>query len=145
MKKITSVFTLLLAILLIAGLFAGCGDKTENYSSDYSSYDSSSYSSDTMDHDTYCMLYMNITDVKVSHSGNYTYVTGTIKNNGTYNIKYVKVKASCKDSYGSVVDTDWTYAVDSAWLDAGESKNFEMMIRDENWRISTADVKIMYD
>jgi hypothetical protein len=86
---------------------------------------------------------MKISDVSVKHKGNYTYCTGTIKNTGDYSIKYVKVKASLKDYSGKVIDTDWTYAVDSTWLDPGESKSFEMMIRDEYGKIQTADVSII--
>ncbi len=141
MKKTVSIIAAL-GIVLTARL-CGCGKSSgTDYSSDYSSYDNSSY---TMDHDTYCMLYMDISDVFVSHKRNYAYVTGTIKNTGDYSIKYVKVKASCKDLFGNVLDTDWTYAVDSAWLDAGESKRFEMMVRDADQKITTADVNIMYD
>ena len=50
---------------------------------------------------------------------------------------------SLKDYSGKVIDTDWTYAVDSTWLDPGESKSFEMMIRDEYGKIQTADVSII--
>jgi hypothetical protein len=127
--------------------YSGRSDSGSSYSgSSYSgsSYSGSSYSSsDEMSHSTYCMLYMSITDVQVKHERNYTYVSGKVTNNGTYSIKYVKVKAACKDYSGNVIDTDWTYAVDSAWLEPGESKTFEMMIRDEYGSIKTATVTFM--
>ena len=122
--------------------FAACGSSKKSSSS--SSQSSSSQSSTfEMDHATYCLLYMNISDVKVSHKSNYTYVTGTITNNGTYSIKYVKVKAACKDSKGTVIDTDWTYAVDSSWLEPGESNTFEMMVKDESGKIKSANVTVI--
>ena len=73
------------------------------------------------------------------------YISGTIKNTGTYQIKFVKVKAVCKNYAGSIVDTDWTYAVDSNWLEPGESKKFEMMVKDTNNEIRTANVSVVYD
>ena len=112
-------------------------------SSRYSSYDSDS--SDSMTHDKYCMLYLSVSDVKITHSYNYAYCSGTITNIGNYQIKYVKVKCVFYDYSGKIVDTDWCYAVDSNWLDPGESKTFEMMVRDTYGNISTADVKVVCD
>ncbi|MBQ6331350.1 MAG: hypothetical protein IJI34_01105 [Clostridia bacterium] len=57
----------------------------------------------------------------------------------------MKVKAALKDSSGATIDTDWTYAVDSSWLDPGESKNFEMMIKDEDGKIKSAVVRVVTD
>lgn len=130
------------------GSSPGSSGKTgsaSSYSSSYSSSGSSYSSSSEMSHSRYCKLYMSITNVKVTHKGNYTYCSGTIKNTGTYSVKYVKVKAALKDASGNTVDTDWTYAVDSTWLDPGESKNFEMMIRDENNKIKKAVVTVVTD
>ena len=118
---------------------------SSSYSSSYSGLNGSSYSSSGMSHSTYCLLYMKVSNVNVTHNGNYAYVTGTILNKGTYKIRYVKVKAVCKDKYGSIVDTDWTYAVDSSWLEPGESKKFEIMIKDTYKEISTAKVTIESD
>jgi hypothetical protein len=83
--------------------------------------------------------------VKVEHKSGYCYVSGTITNNGSYRVKYVKVKASCKDADGKVVNTDWTYAVGSSWLEPGESNQFEMMIKDSGYLIKKATVRIQYD
>ena len=91
---------------------------------------------------TYC----KISGVTVTHERNYTYIKGTIKNtSSTTDYRYVKVKASCKNSSGKVIDTDWCYAIDSAWLEPGESKSFEMMVKDENGQIRSATVTIMSD
>lgn len=132
---------ILIVILAVSGIF---GSSKSSYKSSSSSKSTSS-SSYSMSHDTYSLLYLRISNVQVKHSSNYAYITGTISNTGTYQIKFVKVKAVCKDSLGSVVDTDWTYAVDSSWLDPGESKNFEMMVKDESKKITSAVVTILYD
>lgn len=119
--------------------------ESSRYGSSYSSGSSGSSYSSGMDYSTYCLLYLNVSNVRVTHSGNYTYVTGSVKNTGTYSVRYVKVRAACKNSAGSVIDTDWTYAVDSDWLEPGESKTFEMMIRDPNNNIRSASVTIVTD
>ena len=142
--KRKAVFSLILiciavicAIILIVN---GISSSKPSKSSGYSYSGSSSYE---MDHGTYCMLYMKISNVKVTHSGNYAYISGTVTNTGTYQIRYVKVRAVCKNYKGTVIDTDWTYAVDSSWLNPGESKKFEMMVKDTGKDISTATVTVV--
>lgn len=154
-KILTASAGVLLAIITFAiGIAIGRGGRSSSsYSasassssgkSSSSSYSSSSYSSSNeMSHSTYCRLYVKISDVQVKHNHNYTYVTGKVTNTGTYSVKYVKVKAVAKDRTGTIVDTDWTYAVGSEWLDPGECKTFEMMIRDESGKITKADVAFM--
>ena len=131
-------------LILVAGIGVAGLIRYKNEHKKKSSYSSSgsSYSYE-MDHSTYALLYMSLSNVSVTHSGDYAYVSGTITNNGAYQIKYVKVKAECKDYRGNVIDTDWTYAVDSTWLDPGESKKFEMMVKDPDKDIRTATVKVM--
>ena len=51
--------------------------------------------------------------------------------------RYVKVKAVFKNYSGSIVDTDWTYAVDSTWLEPGESKTFYYMVQNTNIKSAT--------
>ena len=142
-----TVFCWLYAIvaILVVVIVAATSSQNKGTSSKSSSSKSSSSSSEEMEWMTYCMVYLKISDVKVKHSGNYAYVTGSIKNTGTSSVRYVKVKASCKDLYGNVIDTDWTYAVDTSWLGPGESKSFEMMIKDENYKIQDASVSIIYN
>ena len=74
-------------------------------------------------------------------SGNYTYVYCTVTNVSSKYIatryRYVKVKALFKNYSGSIVDTDWTYAVDSTWLEPGESKTFHYMVRNTNIKSAT--------
>ena len=124
--------------------------KGQKHSSSHSSSSSSGSSgsgasSYQMDHATYCLLYMKVKDVKIKRDGNWVYCTGSVQNTGTYQIKYVKVRAGFKDAKGNVIDSDWTYAVDSDWLNPGESKSFEMMIKDENKKIKDADVMVVYE
>lgn len=139
---ILSITAILLAIVCSIVPITNAAN-TGSRSSRSSSYSGSNGSSYEMDHSTYCLLYMTVSNVRVTHSGNYAYVSGTIKNTGTYRIRYVKVRAACKNSAGSVVDTDWTYAVDSDWLEPGESKSFEMMVRDPNNNIRSATVTVV--
>lgn len=136
---------LFVILLVVAGIGVGVlikkNEKKGKKSSSASSGSSYSYE---IDYSTYCLLYLKVSNVSVSHSGNYAYVSGTITNNGTSSIRYVKVKAACKNASGKIIDTDWTYAVDSSWLDPGESKNFEMMVKDTSKEIRTASVTVEY-
>lgn len=84
-------------------------------------------------------LSLSVTSTK--KSGNYTYVYCSVKNvSSNYSsptrYRYVKVKALFKDYSGQVVDTDWTYAVDSVWLEPGETKTFYYMVK--NTSVSSA-------
>ena len=82
-----------------------------------------------------------------SSSSNSSYRTynGTIKNTGSRTFKFVKVKGSFKDKSGTVVDTDWTYAVGSEGLAPGESKTFTLSCK-KNSSIKECTVSIIdYD
>lgn len=81
----------------------------------------------------YLGLELNVTSIKKSDS--YTYVYCTVKNvsskYGTATMyRYIKVKAVFYDILGNIIDTDWTYAVDSSWLNSGETKQFYYMVHD---------------
>ena len=141
-KIILSIILICISLICSAILIVNAINENKPSSSSSSSYSSSSYE---MDHATYCLLYMEVSNVKVTHSGNYAYISGTITNTGTYQIKYVKVRAQCKDYRGNIIDTDWTYAVDSSWLYPGESKKFEIMVKDTGKDISTATVTVVND
>lgn len=73
-------------------------------------------------------LSLEVTRLYLSSTGNYYYAEGTVKNNSSSTVSYVKVKCAFLDSSGNVVDTDWTYAVGSEGLAPGESKKWEMMV-----------------
>ena len=74
-------------------------------------------------------------------SGSYTYVYCSVKNVSSSYVatryRYVKVKAQFKNYYGTIVDTDWTYAVDSTWLEPGESKTFYYMVQNTSIKSAT--------
>lgn len=53
-------------------------------------------------------------------------VRGVVTNTGTRPVTYVKVGVDFVSGDGNVVDTDWTYAVDSQPLAPGASKRFEV-------------------
>ena len=78
----------------------------------------------------------------IKTSGSYTYVYCTVKNvSANYGVatryRYVKVKGQFKNYSGQIVDTDWTYAVDSAWIEPGESKTFYFMVQNTNIKSAT--------
>ena len=77
----------------------------------------------------------------IKNSGSYTYVYCTVTNVSSKYVatryRYVKVKAQFKNYSGSIVDTDWTYAVDSTWLEPGESKTFYYMVKNTNIKSAT--------
>lgn len=77
----------------------------------------------------------------IKKSGNYTYVYCSVTNVSAQYIateyRYVKVKAQFKNYSGKIVDTDWTYAVDSAWLEPGETKTFYYMVPNTDIKSAT--------
>lgn len=86
---------------------------------------------------------LKFSNLQVSSNSSYTICTGTVTNNGSKTYKFVQIKGSFKDSSGTVLDTDSTYAVGSEGLTPGESKTFKMSV-DKNYKISTCSVSI-YD
>ena len=96
----------------------GGGTLTPGESSD--SYSSSNYES------VYSAL--DFSDIYVSSNSSYTVCTGKVTNNGKKTYRFVTIKGAFKDSSGTVVDTDSTYAVGSEGLAPGESKSFRMSV-----------------
>ena len=84
---------------------------------------------------------LKISGVSVTSNSSYTVCTGTITNNGKKTYKYVKIKGSFKNSSGTVLDTDWTYAVGSEGLAPGESKTFRMSVP-KNYDIKSCSISI---
>lgn len=72
----------------------------------------------------------------IKTKGNYTYVYCTVTNVSSKYVatkyRFVKVKAQFKNRSGTIIDSDWTYAVDSTWLEPGESKTFYYMVSNTN-------------
>ncbi len=146
----TIVKRVLLVSLTIACLgfsiwgFVDCSNNSKHNSGYNPSSGGSSSGNGDSTVSKYIGLSLNVTQIK--KSGSYTYVYCSIKNvsdlygNATM-YRYVQVKAVFKDRKGSILDTDWTYAVDSAWLNSGETKTFYYMVRNTN--VQSADLYIM--
>lgn len=86
---------------------------------------------------------LKFSNLKISSNSSYTICTGTITNNGKKTYKFVQIKGAFKNSSGTVIDTDSTYAVGSEGLAPGESKTFRMSV-DKDYSISSCSVSI-YD
>lgn len=127
----------LILMILCAFPFAACKrthtvDLPNNPANDYS----------YMDAYTYATLYLQTSQIKIEHNTSYTICTGTIKNTGTYTIKFVKIKGSFQDYSGKTLDTDWTYAVGAEGLSPGESTSFRMSVP-KNLSIKKCSVSII--
>lgn len=137
-----SAVVILIIVLIITIVSCGGSNKDDteptynnsSYSSNYSSNYSSSYES------VYTAL--QFSNIDVENNSLYTVCTGTITNKGSRTYKFVEIKGSFKDSSGTVLDTDWTYAVGSEGLAPGESKTFRMSV-DKNYRISKCSISIL--
>ena len=78
----------------------------------------------------------------MSSNSSYTICTATITNNGKKTYTFVQVKGKFKDSSGTILDTDWTYAVGSEGLAPGESTTFRLSVN-KNANISKCDFEII--
>jgi hypothetical protein len=59
--------------------------------------------------------------------GDYMYCKGKVRNNGSTTVEFVKVEVEWLDSAGTVLDTDYTFAVSGEGLKPGGAKTFEIM------------------
>ena len=88
---------------------------------------------------------LKFSNIKVTNNRSYTVCTGKITNNGEKTYTFVKVKGKFETSSGTVIDTDWTYAVGAEGLAPGESTTFKMSV-DKNSSIAKCSVEILdYD
>lgn len=142
-KKVFISLTIVLLVLCVAFSTWGVIDYANEQDSG-SSYGDGSYSGSYNDYyssgtDKSIGLSLKVDSVKTS--GSYTYVYCTVTNVSSKYVatryRYVKVKAVFKNYSGSIVDTDWTYAVDSTWLEPGESKTFYYMVQNTNIKSAT--------
>ena len=131
MKKILCFIMSCLLVCTVC-LFAGCNNGYENYQEalDANRDNSSSGGSGGGVSDELLMyLSISVTDVTVTHNSLYTVCTGKVKNtNSSYSFRYIKVQGKFKNYSGTVVDTDWNYAVGSEWLGPGESASFRLSV-----------------
>lgn len=71
-----------------------------------------------------------------------TFVEGTLTNNSDRTVSFVRIKGAFETAAGTVVDTDWTYAVGSEGLAPGESTKWRLSV-DKDRSISDCSVTII--
>lgn len=141
----TAIKRILLVVLAVACLgcsiwgFVSCG-KNRKSNSNMGTGSSGNYNQTVSE---YLGLELNVTSIK--KSGSYTYVYCSVKNiSAEYGVatmyRYIKVKAVFYDYRGNIIDTDWTYAIDSSWLYSGETKQFYYMVRDTSVKSATLSI-----
>lgn len=136
--------TILLVIACLGFSIWGITDCNNNLQEN-SNYSSSGGGSGSYDNTVSEYLGLSLSVMRIERSGSYSYVYCSVKNvsylygNPTM-YRYIKVKAVFKNAYGSIVDTDWTYAIDSTWLNSGETKTFYYMVRDTSIRSATLTI-----
>lgn len=105
----------------------GCREEKLSYSNFcYEHY--SMYDDDDHEGNQVYSWELKISNVKVYSEHSYTYVEGTLTNNSDTTVKYVKIKGAFKSVPGTVIDTDWTYAVGDEGLAPGETCKWKMMV-----------------
>lgn len=104
-----------------------------------------SCSSRQLDYSTYCYVHykiydddadtsyvspsqLRISNVTLSSNSSYTIAEGSITNTSNSTVKFVKIKGAFETRAGTVVDTDWTYAVGNEGLAPGESCKWHMSV-----------------
>lgn len=85
---------------------------------------------------------LEFSNIVVTSNSSYTVCTGTVTNTGQKTYDYVQIKGAFKDSSGTVLDTDWTYAVGSEGLAPEESTTFRMSVP-KNINIKNCSITIM--
>ena len=71
---------------------------------------------------------LSVSNIRLSSNSSYTIAEGSLTNNSDQTVSFVELKGAFKTSTGSVVDTDWTYAVGSEGLAPGESCKWRMSV-----------------
>ena len=72
---------------------------------------------------------LEFSDVNISNNSSYTVCTATVTNNGKRTYTFVEVKGKFINSSGTVLDTDWTYAVGTEGLAPGESVSIRLSVK----------------
>lgn len=84
----------------------------------------------------------NVSLSKGSSYSNYYYASGSLTNYSSKTVKYVKVKVLFKNSYGTTVDTDWTYAISSEGLAPNETIKWECSVK-KDYSISKVSAEVI--
>ena len=120
-----------------------CNSKRYGYSnycySHYLLYDDDASSLNTPQVYSYELKISNVT---LSSNSSYTIAEGTITNNSDQTVSFVKIKGSFENSSGTVVDTDWTYAVGLEGLAPGESCTWRMSVK-KDYSIKDCTISIL--
>lgn len=140
MKINKNAFIVILVVCIIVTILTIIIKPREIYNSDYGS-NRNIYKNNSLD-----TTYLKLSNVNLSSSSSYNYCSGLISTNSSspYKYHYIKVKASFLNNYGTVIDTDWTYAIGSEWLEPGESSKFKLSV-EKDYNISKCVVTIMED
>lgn len=85
---------------------------------------------------------LSFSDVKISNNSSYTICTATVTNNGRKTYTFIEVKGKFKNSSGTILDTDWTYAVGSEGLEPGESATLRLSVK-KDYNIEKCDLEIL--
>lgn len=139
-KKTSSIGLIILCVLIILISIVSMIIKPYTYNED----GRLSNSNTTDNSNVLDTSYLSISDVSVTSNSSYTICSGTIsvKSYSPYKYHYIKVKGAFKNSYGTTIDTDWTYAIGSEWLEPGESSKFRLSVK-KDYTISDCSVSIM--
>lgn len=154
-----AVVLLLLIVLLSGGCkYSGCDNRSVSGSKYCYSHKCNLCEEKKFPYSNYCynhyLLYdedaaassmksdLRFSKITITNNSSYTVATGSVTNYGSKTYDYVKIKGSFKTSSGSVVDTDWTYAVGGEGLAPGESSTFRLSV-DKDYSITSCSVSIM--
>ena len=111
--------------------------------SDYCHFHYSLYNDDSFAQTNYVSSNeLKISNVTLRSTSGYTYAEGTITNTSDSDVSFVKIKGTFENSIGTVIDTDWTYAVGSEGLSPGETCKWELSVRKDS-SIKKCSVKIL--
>ena len=150
--KLSKAKNRILLVVIISIIIVFCLTKCYKSQSDKSSYSSSNYSYSYND-DDYSSYEVTTTEYKPSLSitakeayqdGDYAYCNATISNTGNTTYSYVKVKVTYYDESYTILTTDWTYAVGSEGIEAGENIQFDMMTKIKG-DMERYKLEILYD
>lgn len=138
-KKFVIISCIIVVVVIIASIIAIVASNN-NSSSSYNDYYGGGYTPSYNYESATSVL--KFTNIKIEHNSSYTVCTGTVKNTGSKTYSFVQIKGSFKNYSGTVVDTDWTYAVGSEGLAPGESTTFKMSIPKDT-SVKTCSISIL--
>ena len=88
---------------------------------------------------------LKLTNVSLNKGKSYSsyyYASGSLTNYSSKTVKYVKVKVLFKNANGTIVDTDWTYAVASEGLAPYETIKWECSVK-KDYNITNVSAEVV--